>query len=171
MKKFLSRIYRDWCDWHITRYSYSKVRGIKEKLGSCGPTSVIVYPFDIRSPEFINIGDSVFIGARVLMGASKDSEIYLEDKVIFGPDVKLISGDHRFDNPESEIIDSGRGDCAPIRIKKGAWIGAGAIILKGVTVGEGAIIGAGSVVSKDVPPNEIWAGNPAQLIKNRFRRN
>ncbi len=168
MKEFLSKIYRGWFDWHLTRYSYAKVREIKGKLGSIGTDSDIVYPFDIRGPEHVEIGDNVFIGARVLMGASKGGEIHIGDNALFGPDVKLIAGDHRYNIPDSDVIDSGHGNRGPITIKKGAWIGAGAIILKGVTVGEGAVIGAGSVVSKDVPPNEIWAGNPAGFVKNRF---
>lgn len=53
-------------------------------------------------------------------------------------------------------------------IHSDVWIGAGAIILSGVTVGVGAVIGAGSVVTHDVPPYEIWAGNPAKKIRNRF---
>lgn len=53
----------------------------------------------------------------------------------------------------------------PIIIKKGAWIGARSIVLKGVTIGEGAVIGAGSVVTKDVPPFAVVGGNPAKIIK------
>ncbi len=54
---------------------------------------------------------------------------------------------------------------APIKVSRGAWIGARAIILKGVTIGEGAVIGAGSVVSSDVPAWTIVAGNPAKVIR------
>ena len=54
-----------------------------------------------------------------------------------------------------------------VRICKDAFIGAGTIICNKVTIGEGAIIGAGSVVTKDVPPFEIWAGNPCRFIKSR----
>ncbi len=50
-------------------------------------------------------------------------------------------------------------------IKKGASIGANATILGGITIGEGAMIGAGSVVTKDVPPGELWVGNPARFIR------
>jgi acetyltransferase-like isoleucine patch superfamily enzyme len=56
---------------------------------------------------------------------------------------------------------------APVVIEDGAWIGAGSIILPGVTIGEGAVVGAGSVVTKDVPPMAVAVGNPAQVIRQR----
>jgi acetyltransferase-like isoleucine patch superfamily enzyme len=52
-----------------------------------------------------------------------------------------------------------------IRVGRGAWVGAGVIVLPGVTIGDGAIIGAGSVVTKDVPPDCIYAGAPAKLVR------
>ncbi|GAM69539.1 galactoside O-acetyltransferase [Vibrio sp. JCM 19236] len=54
---------------------------------------------------------------------------------------------------------------APVHIKTGAWIGGFSIILKGVTIGENSVVGAGSVVTKNIPDNEVWAGNPAVFIK------
>ena len=54
---------------------------------------------------------------------------------------------------------------APVVIKDNAFIGAKVIVLKGVTIGENSIIGAGSVVTRSVPDNEIWAGNPAKFIR------
>ena len=71
---------------------------------------------------------------------------------------QLISNNH--DLYERMVI-----TCKPVRLKRGCWIGAGATILPGVTVGENSIVGAASVVTKDVPDNEIWAGNPAKFIK------
>lgn len=59
----------------------------------------------------------------------------------------------------------GRFSCEKVHIKRNAFIGAGTIITKPVTIGENAIIGAGSVVTKDIPAGEVWGGNPAKLIK------
>ena len=56
--------------------------------------------------------------------------------------------------------------CAPVRICEGAFIGAHCIILKGVTIGARSIVGSGSVVTKSIPADEIWAGNPARFIRS-----
>ena len=54
---------------------------------------------------------------------------------------------------------------SPIIVKRGAFIGAGVTVLKGVTIGEGAVVGAQSVVTKPIPADEVWAGNPAKRIR------
>ena len=72
--------------------------------------------------------------------------------------VQLISNNH--DLYERQVI-----TCKPVHIGKNAWIGAGATILPGVTVGDNAVVGAASVVTKDVAPDTIVAGNPAKFIK------
>ena len=72
--------------------------------------------------------------------------------------VQLISNNH--DLYERQIL-----ICKPVRICKNAWVGAGATILPGVTVGENAVVAAAAVVTKDVPANTIVAGNPAKIIR------
>ena len=72
--------------------------------------------------------------------------------------MQLISNNH--DLYERQIL-----ICKPVRICKNAWVGAGATILPGVTVGENAVVAAAAVVTKDVPANTIVAGNPAKIIK------
>ncbi|MCM1223615.1 MAG: acyltransferase, partial [Lachnospiraceae bacterium] len=67
-----------------------------------------------------------------------------------------------FLNPATWGYDRGK-----VYIKKGAYLGMNTIICKPVTIGENAVVGAGSIVTKDVPDNEVWAGNPAKFIKKR----
>lgn len=118
----------------------------------------------------IFLGDNVTIGVNSTFLAS-DAKIIIKNNVLFGPHVFLITGNHRIDVLGKYICDVKEKlpeNDADIVIEDDVWIGAGSIILKGVTVGEGSVIGAGSVVTKDVPPYAVVAGNPAKVIKYRF---
>lgn len=95
-----------------------------------------------------------------------ESELIIEDYVNIGGDCKIYDSDMHSVEYEWRIQQpDDHAKSAPIYIRKGAWIGAHSIILKGVTIGERAVIGAGSIVTKDVPADEVWAGNPARFIK------
>ncbi|RAI88459.1 sugar O-acetyltransferase [Algoriphagus yeomjeoni] len=115
-------------------------------------------PFTTNFGRFTSIGKDVFInhGCSFLdLGG-----ITIEDQVLIGPHVKLVTENHPLD-PKLR-----RGMLAkPILIKKNAWIGAGAIVLPGVTIGENSVIAAGAVVSKDVPDNTVVGGIPAKILK------
>jgi len=87
--------------------------------------------------------------------------ITIEDDVLVGPKVSLITENHPTDPSDRKTL-----TLKPILIKRNAWIGAGAIILPGVTIGENAIVAAGAVVSKDVADNTIVGGIPAKYLKN-----
>ncbi len=127
-------------------------------------------PFGTYSFNTIEVGDDVYIGKGALLMAS-DSKIKLGSKIMFGPNVSLLGGDHNttilgeymFDVkgklPENDL---------PIIIEDDVWIGSGAIITKGVKIGRGSIIAAGAVVIKDVPPYSVAGGIPAKVIKKRF---
>jgi acetyltransferase-like isoleucine patch superfamily enzyme len=110
------------------------------------------------------VNGPVVIGARCFVnhGGEINAETTIEDNVIVGPGVKFLSKTHE---TGSEDFRAGNLHHLPITVKKGAWIGGGAIILGGVTVGRGSIVGAGSVVVEDVPANVICVGNPARVIK------
>ncbi len=122
--------------------------------------SVAVFtPFYINYGKHTKIGKNVFINFNCTfldMGG-----ITIEDDVLIGPNVSLLTEGHPV-SPEE------RHSLIPksIHIRKNAWIGAGATILQGVTIGENAIIAAGAVVSKDVPGNTIVGGIPAKIIKH-----
>lgn len=100
------------------------------------------------------IGDNVTIkpGVQIWDGVT------LEDNVFIGPNVTFTNDLY----PKSKNTEF---DLKKTLVKKGASIGANATILAGITIGEKALIGAGSVVTKDVPANEIWMGNPAKFYK------
>lgn len=122
-------------------------------------TFFIIPPFYSDYGENISIGKNVFVNhACTFMDRGS---ITIEDNVLIGPKVNLITTNHPINPAERRATIS-----QPIVIKKGAWIGVGATILPGVTVGENSIVAAGAVVSKDVPDNTIVGGIPAKVIKS-----
>lgn len=125
---------------------------------SLDESTTVFTPFYTNFGRFIDIGKHVFINhacSFLDMGG-----ITLEDHVLLGPRVNLITENHPLSPSER------RGMlCQPILIKRNAWIGAGATILPGVTIGENAVVAAGAVVNKDVPDNAVVAGVPAKIVK------
>lgn len=122
-------------------------------------TFFMIPPFYSDFGENIHIGKNVFVNhACTFMDRGG---ITLEDNVLIGPKVNLITTNHPINPSERRATIS-----QPIVIKKGAWIGVGATILPGVTIGENSIVAAGAVVSKDVPDNTIVGGIPAKFIKS-----
>jgi acetyltransferase-like isoleucine patch superfamily enzyme len=121
-------------------------------------STTVFAPFYTNFGRFTQIGKHVFINhacSFLDMGG-----IILEDHVLLGPKVNLITENHPADPANRRAL-----ICKPIVIKRNAWIGAAATILPGVTIGENAIVAAGAVVSKDVPANTVVGGVPAKFIK------
>ena len=111
----------------------------------------------------LSIGDGVGMSNCVIAAARSVS---IGNNVMIGTDVKIYDTDfHSSDFDERMENDRAKIPCAPVEIADGAFIGSGAIILKGVRVGRRSVVGAGSVVTRDVPDGEVWAGNPAKFIK------
>ncbi|MBO4662310.1 MAG: acyltransferase [Bacteroidaceae bacterium] len=90
------------------------------------------------------------------------------DVLVAGNVVFAGRNDHQFSIPGTTMWDAPRGIDKPIIIGNDVWIGSNSLVLGGVEIGDGAIVAAGSVVVKDIPPFEIWGGNPARKIRERF---
>lgn len=129
---------------------------IHRLFSEVGEGSRIVAPMTIVHGDKVRIGRNAIVMPNSLMMAS--GTITIEDNVQVAAYVKLISNNH---DPYDRMILT----CMPVVLKRNCWIGAGAVILPGVTVGENSIVGAGSVVTKDVPDNTVVAGNPAKFVK------
>ena len=136
---------------------------IRQKVGELlgieiDESTTVCIPFYIDWGGNTKIGREVFIN----MGCTfmDRGGITIEERVLIGPGTKLITENHP-EKPELRRYVYSR----PIRIKKGAWLGAGVTVLPGVTVGENAMVAAGAVVTKDVPDNTIVGGVPAKVIR------
>lgn len=121
-----------------------------------GEGSIVSTPLTAVRPHMVRIGRNVVVMPGCLMMSA--GGITIDDGAMIAANVQLISNNH--DLYERQVI-----TCKPVHIGKNAWIGAGATILPGVTVGDNAVVGAASVVTRDVAPDTIVAGNPARFIK------
>ena len=120
---------------------------------------------NVFTPLHINYGKHTKIGKNVFINFDcvflDLGGIIIEDDVFIAPKVSLLSEGHPTSSEDRHSLIP-----RAIHIKKNAWVGAGATILPGVTIGENAVVAAGAVVSKDVAPNTIVGGVPAKFIKN-----
>jgi len=131
---------------------------LRERLAEVGAGSTIRPPFHCDYGYNIRLGAGVFLNFNcVILGGVG---VVIGDGAQIGPAVQILTADHPRDPAERAAgLEWGR----PIRIGRNVWIGGGAIVLPGVTVGDDAVIGAGSVVTRDIPPQAIVVGNPARM--------
>ena len=120
-------------------------------------------------------GKHIFIGDQVIINMNctfvDNNIIEIGDNVLIASNVQIYTATHSTKLQERVVADweAGEGICKtyalPVRINDGAWIGGGAIILPGVTIGKNSVIGAGSIVTRSIPDNCVAVGNPCRVIK------
>lgn len=123
-----------------------------------------------RIGAFVEIQRGAVIGARCKISSHTFicEGVTIEDEVFVGHGVMFINDPHPRATAEGGALQTEADwTCLPTRVKRGASIGSGAVILCNVTIGERALIGAGAVVTKDVAPGAIVAGVPARLIRSK----
>jgi acetyltransferase-like isoleucine patch superfamily enzyme len=120
--------------------------------------------FWMLPPFYTDFGKNIRVGKNVFINHGCEfmdrGGITLEDNVLIGPKVNLITINHPVEPSRRRST-----FCAPIVIKRNAWIGVGASVMPGVTIGENSIVAANGVVTKDVPANTIAGGIPAKVIR------
>ena len=125
-------------------------------VDNIGENSRVMPPMTVIRGNNVKIGKNVSVMNNALFMAA--GGITIEDDVLVAANTQLISNNH-------DLHDHAVLICKPIHLKRNCWIGAGATILPGVTVGENAVVGAGAVVTKDVDDNTVVGGNPAKVLK------
>ncbi len=120
----------------------------------------------IQPPFFCDYGTNITLGSRVFFNFNcvvlDVMPVTIGDRTLFGPAVQIYTATHPLD---ATLRSQGLESARPVTIGSDVWVGGGAIICPGVTIGDRAVIGAGSVVTRDVPPDVVVAGNPARVIR------
>lgn len=166
----LNCFFRIWNSISVRSYYGLYLPYLRKQFKSCGKTTVIDVGSHIAGKEHISIGENVYIGPGAVM-YSTVAFLMIGSHVNFGPNVTIITGNHRIDVVGKYMSDIQEDEKLPendqnVMIEDDVWIGASAIILKGVTIGRGAVIAAGAVVTKDVSPYTIYISESKQ--KRRF---
>ncbi len=120
----------------------------------------------IEPPFFCDYGSNITLGRKVYLNFDcvvlDPAPVTVGDHTLFGPAVQVYTATHPLSAAERR---AGKEFARPVRIGADVWVGGGAIILPGVTIGDAAVIAAGSVVTTDVPPGVLAAGNPCRVIR------
>lgn len=120
----------------------------------------------IEPPLHANWGRNTHLGSNVYANFNltlvDDTDVYIGDSVMIGPNVTIATAGHPID---PELRRKVAQFNIPVRIGNNVWIGAGAVILPGVTIGDDSVIGAGSIVTKDIPAGVVAVGNPCRVLR------
>ncbi len=145
--------------------SDKKAAYLKQAFAECGENCFIEGPFHASCG-----GKNVHFGNRIYANYNltflDDGHIYVGDRVLFGPNVTVITAAHLI---EPELRRKEMQYNRDVHIGENTWIGAGSIILPGITIGKNVVIGAGSVATRDIPDNVVTVGNPCNVLRNVTR--
>lgn len=134
---------------------------LREMFAEIGPGCYIEPPLHANwAGKFVHLGRSVYVNFNLTL--VDDTAIYIGDYTMIGPNVTIATGTH-------PILPALRENFyqfnMPVRIGRNCWLGTGAIILPGVTIGDNVVVGAGSVVTHDLPDNVVAVGNPCRVLR------
>lgn len=150
-------------DFNNTRPSQLKLREemLKSMFAEIGTDCYIEPPLHANwAGANVHFGNCVY--ANFGLTLVDDTDIYVGDNVMFGPNVVVATAGHPI---EKNLRYLQMQFNVPVHIGTNVWIGAGAVILPGVTIGDNTVIGAGSVVTKDIPSNVVAVGNPCKVLR------
>lgn len=150
-------------DFNATRPGEEEKRQqlLKEMFAEIGKDCYIEPPFHANwGGRHVHFGDAVYANFNLTL--VDDTHIYVGSKTMIGPNVTVATAGH-------PVLPALREKAyqfnLPVHIGENCWIGAGAILLPGVTIGDNTVIGAGSVVTKDIPANVVAVGNPCRVLR------
>ncbi len=150
-------------DFNMTRPTEFEKREqmMKEMFAEIGEGCYIEPPFHANhAGRFVHLGSNVYFNFGVTL--VDDTDIYIGDYTMFGPNVVVATAGHPI---LPELREKVYQYNMPVHIGRNCWLGAGVIVLPGVTIGDNCVIGAGSVVTKDIPANSIAVGNPCKVLR------
>ena len=150
-------------DYNMSRPTEKEKRErlLKDLFADIGEACYIEPPFHASfGGRHVHFGKHVYANFNLTL--VDDTYIYVGDYTMFGPNVTVATAGHPI---LPELREKGEQYNFPVRIGKNCWIGAGAVIVPGVTIGDDVVIGAGSVVTKDIPDRVVAVGNPCRVLR------
>lgn len=163
-EKCLDKLY----DFNMTRPTEGEKRQkmLREMFAEIGDGCYIEPPFHSNwGGHNVHFGKNVYANFNLTL--VDDTHIYVGDYVMFGPNVTVATAGHPIAPEMREKVYQYN---MPVHIGNNVWIGAGSVVLPGVTIGDNSVIGAGSVVTKDIPANSVAYGNPCKVAREISER-
>jgi maltose O-acetyltransferase len=155
------------CRRLLARFNHSdpgdrdaRTRLLRELCASVGESSWIEPPFSCDYGTNIRLGHAFYANFNCVV--LDCAEVTFGDDVLLGPAVQIYTAGHPLD---AEQRSAGVEFARPVHIGSRVWLGGGAIVLPGVTIGDGSVIGAGSVVTRDIPAGVLAHGNPCRVVR------